>query len=120
MSIVQAGVVDDDESIGLLMQMTDPQSTNIFKFCFDLILARKQEGWRQFHKFAPLPSPLAVSLLMLLPGAKEIVDVILKPLAEKNPLAVKQLNKVQSWLQLASMIGLKDLNSFLSHRKSKM
>ena len=117
---VLAGVVDDDESIGLLLEMTSPKTTSVSKFCFDLISATQNQPSRLFHRSSPLPSPFALLLLMLLPGARDIVNMVLKPLAEKNPRAVNQLKKIELYLQLASMVGLKDLNSFLSHMKSKM
>ena len=109
--------VDDEEyCIDFLLQMTKPETISVLKFCFDLISARNKQAWRQSHDYAPLPSTFAV-LLMMLPGAREIMEHVLTPIFDQNSQAAEQLKIIQSWLKLAGRVDFKDIKSFLGVMK---
>ena len=75
---------DDDMQISLLVFLTDEAKIKVLKFLFDIVLARNFQAKVHglFTKNAPLPSPLASFLHILLPVSNEIITQLILPQAQ--------------------------------------
>ena len=96
----------EEMQINFLAFLTDPTNEEILKFCFDLIYARnsKAEFYNLFKRHAPMPSPLAILVQMLLPMSDEITKKVALPQVKGEPEFKTRFYEVEGIIVLASKL----------------
>jgi len=117
---------DDDMQIRFLLFLTNEAKIKVLKFFFDIVLARNFQAKIHglFSKFAPLPSPLASFLHIMLPVSNEITTHVLLPKAHVENRV--KFQTIEGILETAKHLTYEDLlnfamlkNAFSSKSESK-
>ena len=92
--------------IDFMVFLTDPTNEEILKFFFDMIFARnsKAEYNDLFKRHAPMPSPLATLVQMLLPISDEITKKVLLPQARGGEKFQKRFYEIELIITVASKL----------------
>ena len=98
--------MSEEMKINFLVFLTDPTNVEILKFGFDLIFARnsKAEFNDLFKRHAPLPSPLATLVQMLLPISDEITKKVLLPQARGGDKFRMRFYEIELIISVASKL----------------
>ena len=99
---------------------SEKSKENIIRFLFDLIYARNcmAKYHKNYFRYAPLPSPIAMFVQVFLPVLDEITKKVLLPQVSKETDFKKKFLKIENALQIASFLSYEDLLNFAMLRST--